>query len=635
MTTIIKASGLAALTALLLATASPAAEPNLTPTGHWSAFSAGAAATPPMGWSSWNTFATNISEDRILGVADAMVKSGLAAKGYRYVNMDDGWWAMRRQPDGRMQIRADQFPSAAVGGSEGTSFKPFTDKLHAKGLKVGIYSDLGRNSCSQAYPAPDGFLPKGSVAEREIGLYGHIKQDVNLYFKDWGFDFLKVDACGIRDYGASQERVKSGQFRALDPLIYGWNINAAKSDEVRDLYRQVGEAIESARPNNDFLFSVCAWGSSNVRAWGKDVGNISRTSDDLGPDWSRMLHNFDSAARRPLYGHPGGWNDPDMLYIGYADFDEHHLTEAKSHFALWAMINAPLILGNDIRAMPKPLFDIVSNGDIIALNQDKAGNQATLAYDAEDIQIYVKTLANGKKAVAVFNRGLEPTEVDLTAEQLKLDPNADIALTDLWTKAKTNFRKETKLAVAPRETKIFTVDGKRALTGGFYLSEIPGRVNPADDGVRVPQNDPMIHRHQAWGGTHGNGAHPQYGGWGGAQADFTPYGETIAIGGKPYDSGIGILANSRLEVKNTSAKTFTAEVGVDDSTLDKDTPVTFAVYGDGKLLFKTAPKAYRDKAESISVPVKGVKIIELVATNAAAPKALPTVVAWGNAALMD
>jgi len=200
---------LAILTALLLSGAANAAD--LAPSGQWSAFTHGAAATPPMGWSSWNTFATNISEDRVLGVADAMIKTGLAAKGYRYVNMDDGWWAGRRMPDGQMQIRIDQFPSAK--GASGSNFKPFTDKLHAMGMKAGIYSDLGRNSCSQAYPAPDGFLPKGSVAEREIGLYGHIKQDIGLYFKDWGFDYLKVDACGIRDYAAEREHVRSGLYR--------------------------------------------------------------------------------------------------------------------------------------------------------------------------------------------------------------------------------------------------------------------------------------------------------------------------------------------------------------------------------------------------------------------------------------
>jgi alpha-galactosidase len=628
MSTIMRASLLAFTAMAVMAHAG-----ELDPTGAWSGYRNGNAATPPMGWSSWNTFATNISEDRIISIAESLVKTGLAAKGYRYVNMDDGWWQQRRVSDGRMQIRVAQFPSAAVGGAEGTSFRPLTDKLHAMGLKAGIYSDLGHNSCSQAYPSPDGWLPQGTVEEREVGLYGHTAQDIKLYMQDWGFDYIKVDACGIRDYAANRDHVKSGRYRTLDPLIFGWQVNRADIAGVRRLYTDVGEALQRVRPNNDYVFSICAWGSADVRSWAKNVGNLSRTSDDLGPIWTRMLSNFDSAVTRPLYAHPGSWNDPDMLYIGYGEFDENHLTEARSHFALWAIINAPLILGNDVRTMPKALFDIVGNQDIIAVDQDPAGNQAVLAYDANDVQILVKTLASGKKAVAIFNRGIGPAEVDLTAQHLKFTEDGDIVLTDLWNKQQTRFKKETKLSVAPRQTLIFTAEGQHRLKHGLYLSEMPGRVNPAVDGVKIPQLDPMLFRYQTWGSTRGNGAHPQYAGWGGAQADFTPFGQSLSIAGQPFDTGLGLLANSRVEVRNNGATTFTAEVGVDDSTLDKSQPTTFAVYGDGKLIAKSTPKVYGDKAETIVAKVKGVKIIELVATNSATANAQPTAVTWGNAAL--
>jgi len=343
---------------------------------------------------------------------------------------------------------------------------------------------------------------------------------------------------------------------------------------------------------------------------------------------------FDSASRRAFYAHPGSWNDPDMLYIGYGEFDENHLTEARSHFALWAIINAPLILGNDVRKMPKPLLDIVSNQDVIAVNQDKEGNQATLAYDADNVQIFVKTLAGGKKAVAIFNRGVASAEVDLTAQQMKLAEDTDITLTDLWTREQTKIKKETKFQVAPRQTLIFTAEGPHQLKNGLYLSEIPGRVNPAVDGITTRQPDPYIFRFQTWGSTRGNGAHPQYAGWGGAQADYTPFGQSLAISGKPYDTGVGVLANSRLEVRNNGATAFTAEVGVDDSTLDKSQPVTFAVYGDGKLIVKSVPKAYGDKVETLTAAVKGVKIIELVVSSAGPANAVPTIVTWGNAALI-
>ncbi|CAL4869541.1 Alpha-galactosidase A (plasmid) [Asticcacaulis sp. MM231] len=175
----------------------------LAPTGQWSAYTAGRATTPPMGWSSWNAFGTDVTEARVLDSANTIVESGLAAKGYRYINIDDGWWLKRRQTDGRMQVRSAIFPSAAVGGAEETSFKPFTDRIHSMGLKAGIYSDLGRNSCSQAYGGPNTpNLPEGTVAEREVGLYGHMAQDMKLYFADWGFDFIKVDGCGVRAFTA-------------------------------------------------------------------------------------------------------------------------------------------------------------------------------------------------------------------------------------------------------------------------------------------------------------------------------------------------------------------------------------------------------------------------------------------------
>lgn len=588
-----------------------------------------------MGWSSWNTFATNISEDKVLGVAQALLQTGLASKGYRYVNMDDGWWLKRRLSDGRMQIRTSQFPSAAVGGTAETSFRPFTDKLHALGLKAGIYTDLGQNSCSQAYPAPDGWLPQGSVEERQVGLYGHTDQDIKIYMQEWGFDYIKVDACGIRDYAANRDHVKSGQYHTLDPLIFGWQVGRADIGGVRKLYSDVSSALQREKPNNDYVLSVCVWGAADVRSWAKNVGSLSRTSDDLGPIWTRMLSNFDSAVTRPLYAHPGSWNDPDMLYVGYGEFDENHLTEARSHFALWAMINAPLILGNDVRSMPKSLLDIVSNRDIIAVNQDPAGNQAVLAYDANNVQILVKTLASGRKAVAIFNRGLGPEDVDLTAQHLKFTDDGEIALTDLWSKRQIRFKKETKFSVAPRQTLIFMADGPRRLANGQYLSEIPGRVNPAVDGVKIPQPDPTLFRYQTWGSTRGNGAHPQYGGWGGAQADITPYGQSLSIGGQQFDTGLGLLANSRIEVRNNAASTFAAEVGIDDSTLDKSQPTTFAIYGDGRLLAKSTPRVYGESALPLTAKIKGVKIIELVAANAASTSTQPTVVTWANARLIN
>jgi hypothetical protein len=606
----------------------------LAPTGRWSAYTAGRAATPPMGWSSWNAFATDIDEDKIIGSAQQIVDSGLAAKGYRYINIDDGWALKRRMPDGHMIIRADKFPSAGAGGDT-PSFKPFTDRLHAMGLKAGIYSDLGRNTCSEAYSPTDTDLPKGNVLEREVGLYGRIDQDIALYFADWGFDFIKVDGCGLRDYGPESMRVRSGKFRPLGPILDSGAVTRTDIPAVQALFRQINIALARENPDGDYLLSLCVWGAANVRAWGKDYGGISRTSDDISPAWGRLLVNYDSTVTRALYAHPGSWNDPDMLHIGAGDFDADHLTEARSHFALWAMLNAPLMIGTDLRKTPKALLDIFGNADIIALDQDPAGNQATLAYDSSDLQILVKTLASGDKALAIFNRGSGGYDVDLNAAHLKFSDGAPIELTDLWNKQRTRFTKQIRLHVKPRETLIFRAHGTRMLQGGYYLSEQPGSVNPAVDGVVHPTVDPTIFRTAAgWAGTNGAGDRPSYAGWGGARADSAPYGQVLQVAGKPFAAGIGILANSRLEVRNNRAQRFTTMVGVDDSATDKAHSVTFAVYGDGKLLATSPALKWGMAARPLSVRVAGVKLLELVARSSRADNAtLP--VTWGDAALLE
>jgi hypothetical protein len=623
-----------ACAAILLAATAYAQQPDpLAPTGRWTGYSAGRAATPPMGWNSWNAFASAVDEEKVMGSAKRIVDSGLARKGYRYINLDDGWAAQRRVSDGRLMIRADKFPSTARRNAKTPSFKPFTDQLHAMGLKAGIYSDMGRNTCAQAWSATDEDLPKGSVAEREVGLYDHIEQDIALYFREWGFDYIKVDGCGLRDFGPNSAKVKAGQARALTPIMDLGAISRTDVPQVQDLFRRVGAAIERSRPDGDFIYSLCIWGAANVRAWAKDVGNVSRTSDDISPAWGRLMVNYDSAVHRALYAHPGSWNDPDMLYIGAGDFDADHLTEARSHFALWAMLNAPLLIGADLRKTPDALMEILGNADIIALDQDAAGNQATVAYDSSDLQILVKTLANGEKAVAVFNRGSGAYDVNLQATQLKFKDDAPVELIDLWTKKPISFTKETKLRVAPRETLIFRARGTRALADGFYLSEQPGKVNPAVDGVTRPIADPTIFRTASgWGGTRGAGDRPQYAGWGGARADSAPYGQTLQIARKTYPSGIGILANSRLEVRNEGHRRFAAKVGVDDSATDKANAVTFTVYGDGKRLAETRPMKWGMPAEAVEVDVSGVKLIELVArSSATGNEALA--VTWGDAAL--
>jgi alpha-galactosidase len=609
----------------------------LRPTGQWTAYSKGSAATPPMGWNSWNAFATAIDEAKVVGTAEALVSTGLARLGYKYVNIDDGWWEKRRQSDGRMQIKTSIFPSAAVGGAEGTSFRPLVNRLHGMGLKAGIYTDIGHISCSQSYTTPPDHLPTGTVLERQVGLAGNVQRDINLYFKDWGFDFIKVDACGIDKNSQDAWKKRGADYIAHPTLIERESLNRTNIPGVRAAFTQVIRAIEAANPDNNFVFSVCAWGAANVRAWGKDVGNIIRTSDDIRPSWTRMLHVFDTSASRPLYAQPGSWNDPDMLFVGHGEFDVNHLREAKSHFSLWAVINAPLLIGYDMRNAPKELLDIWGNADLVRANQDPGGHQGVVTYQSEDIQIIVKTLAGtDRKVVAILNRGVGKVNVKLLAQHLRFDPTAPVVLRDLWSKETLSpFTEQTAFDVESRETRVFEATGKRALATGYYLSEIPGRINVAVDGVVTPQSDPTVHRMvNPWEGTASGGTRPVYGGWGGAAADENPYGNQIRTGGLPFDIGIGILANSRLEIRNDGEfKTFTAQVGVDDNSLNTTNPISFLVYADGRLVGRSPAMKFRDAPFTLTAPIGNAKIVEIVAQQPGG-KTAPAVAAWGEARLL-
>ncbi|MFN3932220.1 MAG: NPCBM/NEW2 domain-containing protein [Brevundimonas sp.] len=619
---------------LALSTPAVAQVDPLAASGEWSIPERSQARTPPMGWNSWNAFRTEVDEAKVLGSAKAMVDSGLARLGYTYVNIDDGWWLKRRQTDGRLEIRTGLFPSAAVEGGD-TSFRPYTDTLHAMGLKAGIYTDIGRNACSQAYDLHSPNLPEGTTAEREVGLQGHVDQDIGVYFREWGFDYIKVDACGINVYGPDTELVREHAYTPVPPLIDQAAINRTDVDAVKALYAEVAEALTRHNPDGDYILAICNWGSADVRSWGKDVGHMWRTSGDITPTWTRMLHNFDSASTRALYAKPGAWNDPDILFIGHGEFDHTHLTEARSHFSLWAMINAPLLISYDLRQAPQTLMDIWGNADIVGLNQDPGGHQGVIAYASDDVQILVKTLSNGRKAVALFNRGLGQTDVTLTAAQMKFAGDAPVRLRNLWEPGATStFTGETSFTLEPRQTLVFEASGVRQLADGVYLSEIPGDVNVAVDGVIAPEPDPVVHRmRNAWGPTRGSGERPTYTGWGGAQADTTPYDQALRIGGETFETGIGVLTNSRLEVRNAGHTRFEARVGVDDSTRNTRDVVRFSVYGDGALLAETPPMRFGEAPRSLTADIDGVHLVEIVARSETLSSDLPLVVAWGDAAL--
>ncbi len=587
----------------------------LRPSGKFSVYGGEAAATPPMGWNPWNAFRTEVDEGKIMANADKIKHSGLAAAGYRYINLDDGWW-LKRGADGRMIIRTSIFPSAATGPDGQTSFRPLTDRLHAMGFKAGIYTDSGKNSCSQRWDPQSPNLPEGTVLEREVGLDGYEYQDLRLYFQEWGFDYVKVDACGLADYGRDNAPVVAGQYEEFKPQFTREQPDSSDLDGVETRYARIGRLLKELNPDADAVLAICVWGEADSRRWGGMHGNLWRTSADIEPTWESLLHNFDSAAKREMYAGPGRWNDPDMLAIGLGEFDGNHLTEAKTHFSLWSILSAPLLIGFDLNKAPQPILEILLNQEVIAVNQDRAGNQGAIVHDDGKVQVLVKTLAkSGERAVAVFNRGEDNADVVVTWQQLKLKPGTEASVRDLWMHRDLPLGLDKLLvSVAPRETRMFKVVGDALAGDGYFLTEMLGRINVAADGVTIVNPDVTTAS-------------------GGPRADFTPQGGQISLTGRRQDYGIGIQANSRLEIlAKGQFSRFTAMVGVDDSSPDTDDRVVFKVYGDRKLLFESSPLSHGAVPAKVDLKVSGVEILELIAQGTAATSG-PLLIAWGEARL--
>ena len=311
----------------------------------------GLADKPQMGWSTWNKFQEKISEDVIIGIADAMVESGLRDAGYTYINIDDCWHG-ERDKDGFIQVDATKFPHG---------MKYLADYLHGKGLKLGIYSDAGTATC--------GSMP---------GSLGHEYQDA-LQYARWGVDYLKYDWCNTT------------------------NINP------QGAYQLISDALRaSGRP---IFLSMCEWGNSHPWRWARDIGHSWRTTPDI---WC----NFDSLRVFPQgysqfgvmqciqlndtlrqYAGPGHWNDPDMLEVG----NGMTINEDRAHFTMWCMMASPLILGNDIRNMSAEVRDILTNREMIAVDQDALGVQGLHLMDDNGLQFWFKPLEGGDWAFVILN----------------------------------------------------------------------------------------------------------------------------------------------------------------------------------------------------------------------------------------
>src|SRR5229473_99684 len=329
--------------------------------------SASLAPTPPMGWNSWNKFGCNVSDKLIREMADAVVSSGMQAAGYQYVNIDD-CWQVSRDASGTIVADPARFPSG---------IKALADYVHGKGLKLGIYTDAGTGTC-----------------EKRPGSLNHEVQDAKTY-ASWGIDYVKIDWCNAE---------------GLDPEV--------QYAKLRDALAQSGRLM---------VFSICNWGVKTPWRWGPTTGNLWRTTGDINDTYERMsLIGFGQNGLEKFAG-PGHWNDPDMLEVGNGGMKRD---EYRTHMALWALLAAPLLAGNDLRSMTAETKEMLTNRDVLAVDQDSKGVQGHRIWEEGPLEIWTKPLVGGSLAVGLFNRTEAALRMTLDFKAISLNGPAKVR--DLW-----------------------------------------------------------------------------------------------------------------------------------------------------------------------------------------------------------
>lgn len=355
------------------------------------------APTPPMGWSSWNKFDEHIDDATVRAMADAMVSTGLRDAGYTYINIDDGWQG-KRDASGVLQPNA-KFPD----------MKALTDYVHSRGLKIGIYSSQGPRTCA-------GYE----------GSYGHVKQDAQT-FANWGFDYLKYDLC-------------SGEWFYAD------------ADTVKRSYYEMGAALQAT--GREFIYSLCEYGRFDVGSWGRDVGGqLWRTTGDITDDYPTMARIGFEKNGNPRWAGPHGWNDPDMLEVGNGGMSAD---EYRTHMTLWAMSAAPLMMGHDLRETSAETLAMLTNRRVIAVDQDPRGIQGKAVRKTGTMEVWAKPLADGRVALALFNRGDAPGSLSLTAADAGLSGISEVE--DQWS-GKTRLSLPASYTVPARGAVMIVVRG--------------------------------------------------------------------------------------------------------------------------------------------------------------------------------
>ncbi|WP_328939392.1 NPCBM/NEW2 domain-containing protein [Streptomyces tauricus] len=612
----------------------------------------GLALTPPMGFNNWNSThcRAEFDEAMVKGIADIFVEKGLKDAGYEYVNLDDCWALPARDANGKLVPDPVRFP----GG-----IKAVADYVHAKGLKLGIYTSAGTKTCNDA-----GFP----------GALGHEYSDAQQ-FADWGVDYLKYDNCNNQGVDAK--------------LRY---------TTMRDALKAASET--TGRP---IVYSICEWGENKPWEWAADVGHLWRTTGDISDNWGSMLSIMKQNLPLAPYAGPGRWNDPDMLEVGNGGMTD---TEYRTHFSMWSVMAAPLLIGSDLRSVSDETFDIIGNKEVIAVDQDPLGKQGAVVSSEGGRWVVAKEMKDGSRAVALFNETGSPQRVATSAKAVGL-PEADAyTLRDLWqhrsyhtagtisatvpahgtvlvrvsadgrwavhppavelgvdgstlteagratalTTSVTDLGRTSAKRVsvslsgpegwrvrATSPTTVGSLPAGRALRTGWTVTAPAGTPAGSYDvtlkaayrspsGVRAESVLPLTATVAVAppSGTSDLGRLPWLSasnGWGPVERD-TSNGESAAGDGGPltingvvYATGLGVHAESAVEYYTGEAcETVSAQVGVDDEE-GADGSVAFEIWADGTKVASTGVLTNADAAVGLSADVRGAEVVRLVATD--------------------
>ena len=506
------------------------------------------AMTPPMGWNSWNAFHGDIDEEKIRDIADAMVASGMRDAGYEYLVLDDGWMADRRDPDGNLVADPNKFPSG---------MKAIADYVHARGLKFGIYQDRGHSTCMK--------LP---------GSFQHEQQDMDT-FAAWGVDYIKLDSC----YAEINGRISSEDFAVYRDCI-----------------------IRSGRP---MVLSMANYTDPSWAWDGQEIGHLWRTSFDIRARMGSVYYCADTSAGDTLihpafnglwqFAGPGHWNDPDMLQVGNLESDRQN----RTHFALWCILAAPLIAGNDLRSMTDSVRGILTAEEVIAINQDPRGIQGYKVYDDGDGEVYNKPLADGTTAVLLLNKGAHSVDLTVSWDQIGLSGRQKVR--DLWQRKDLGAYTEgfTANDLAQHDHRLLRIG-----TPGGRPLPAPRPVAPEKYMVTEEGETYLSDLYYLWR----RGQSPQY------DEDFE--GEPIMPGGAAYERGLCVKVPSKIMFKvNGKARRFRAVIGLDEAS-DTEEPCRFRVrnedpIGPDSLLYDSGEMTTASGVKTVDLDITGIDCLIL------------------------